>query len=311
MPFSKLDENIEFDLQGSVILVVDDQPINIQTIYNLLSDDYTILAATSGDEALEICFSESPPDLILLDVIMEGKSGIEVCKLLKQRNTTAEIPVIFVTSFQKQTEENECWNCGGVDFIPKPINPITLKNRVRAHLTIKRQKDALLELVYIDGLTGVFNRRYFDIHIKKINKNSERSDTDNALLMIDIDCFKHYNDTYGHVLGDEVLKTVAITIKDSLKRSCDFVARYGGEEFAVVLPDTDLNGATKVAQVLNNTVKGLKIIHEGTEHHVVTISIGVSTMLNAKESERDLVDDADHFLYEAKETGRNKVLCHQ
>ncbi|MGJ8692389.1 MAG: diguanylate cyclase [Thalassotalea sp.] len=311
MPFSKLNDNNEFDLQDSVVLVVDDQPINIQTIYNLISKDYTILAATSGEEALEICYSDSPPDLILLDVVMEGISGIDTCRLLKQRHSTAEIPVIFVTSFQKQTDENECWDCGGVDFIPKPINPITLKNRVRAHLTLKKQKDALLGLVYIDGLTTIFNRRYFDLHIEKISKNSQRGSTDNALLMIDIDFFKNYNDNYGHVLGDEVLKKVARAIKNTLHRAFDFVARYGGEEFAVVLPDTDLEGAIRVAEELNLIVQALAIPHEFSEHNKVTISIGVSTMFTAKLSNRDLLDDADHYLYEAKETGRNKVLYRQ
>ncbi|ATC93332.1 diguanylate cyclase [Pseudoalteromonas tunicata] len=306
MPIFQLNDNADIDLSRSKVLVVDDQPIHIQQIYDILSGQYTVLAATSGEEALEVC-ELNTPDLILLDVEMPNMSGIETCKLLKSNMITSEIPVIFVTTFTKQEDENECWQCGGIDLIAKPINPMTVKNRVKAHLTIKLQRDMLLQLVYVDGLTSIYNRRYFDNHLIKIENNAIREHIDNALILIDIDHFKRFNDCYGHVQGDHILKEVAKTIKNTLKRPIDFVARYGGEEFVVLLPNTDLHGALKVAAQINQAIYDLSIEHCGSEHKFITISLGVSTSTVSKQQQRSLVEDADYHLYQAKKQGRNTI----
>lgn len=306
MPISKLNDEAEVDLSQSKILVVDDQPINIQTIYNILSDEYVVLAATSGKDAFDVC-EENIPDLILLDVIMPGMSGLEFCQMLKQRADTKGIPVIFVTSINQQEEENECWLCGGIDFITKPVNPMTLKNRVKAQLTLKYQKDLLLKLVYVDGLTSIFNRRYFDMHIEKIGNEVQRSQRDTAILMIDIDYFKLYNDKYGHVLGDETLKDVALLIQNALQRPADFVSRYGGEEFVVVLPETDVVGAVVVAERIRSRLLQEQIEHLASEYKVVTASIGISTFLTCIAEQYTVIEDADANLYDAKKGGRNKV----
>lgn len=302
----KFNDDAEVDLRHSKILVVDDQPINIQTIYNILSDDYAVLAATSANDALEVC-QENPPDLILLDVLMPDMTGLELCQILKQRADTKGIPVIFVTSFNEQNEEDECWRSGGIDFITKPVNPMTVKNRVKAHLTLKYQRDLLLKMVYVDGLTTIFNRRYFDTHFEKIGNEVQRSHRDTAILMVDIDFFKLFNDLYGHVAGDETLIRVALTIQSALNRPADFVSRYGGEEFVVVLPDTDIHGAKVVAEQIRKNVTDLKIKHEDSPHQFVSVSIGISSFLTSAKLNKSATEDADKHLYQAKKLGRNQA----
>lgn len=304
MEVSELDSFTEIQISDSKVLVVDDQPINIQAIYNILASEYTVLAATSGQAALGVC-KENLPDLILLDVLMPEMSGLELCDLLKQDTATRDIPIIFVTSFNQQHEEDACWARGGVDFIMKPVNPMTLKNRVKAHLTLKAQKDMLHKLVYVDSLTKAFNRRYLDLHISKLKNEVKRSHVDAAILMVDIDHFKLFNDQHGHVEGDKALISVTTTIENALMRPSDFVARYGGEEFAVVLPDTDLAGALKVANRICKLIGEKHIVDGEIRSTPVTVSIGVATVLS---SEADsVVDSADKNLYLAKKRGRNQV----
>ncbi|MCE0556888.1 diguanylate cyclase [Motilimonas sp. E26] len=308
MPLSQLNDNAELDLSQSKILVVDDQPINIQMIYNVLSKDYVVLGATSGEEAIEV-FKDNLPDLILLDVFLPDMTGKELCSRFKEIVELGNIPIIFVVSINQQDEEDVCWQCGGIDFITKPISPLTLKNRVKSHLTLKFQTDMLEKLVFIDGLTGVFNRRYLDIHLDKQTSESKRQHNDTAILMIDIDFFKLFNDHYSHVQGDEALKTVAELIRSALVRPLDFVCRYGGEEFVVVLPDTNIFGALKVAERIRKSVYDKQIEHVCSPHKFVTVSIGASTFLENDEGNNHTVEEADGYLYQAKKAGRNQVCC--
>ncbi len=292
------------DLSSAKLLVVDDQVINIQAVNALLSDDYTILVATNGEDALKVA-EEQSPDLILMDVVMPTMSGKEVCMLLKANEATAEIPVIFITNMSGEKDENECWESGGVDFITKPFNPYTLKNRVRSHLELKYQKDILMKLAYSDGLTSVYNRRYFDEHYDKLSRFGCRNNTYLSLLLIDIDYFKKFNDSYGHIAGDEALRSVAKTISLSLHRPTDFVSRYGGEEFVVLLPDTDLDGAEHVSKAIMTSVEGLKIPNRASEHGFLSLSIGVVSLQGQSIKNSDMLKLADQCLYQAKEEGRN------
>jgi len=307
MPLTELFGGRHVDISKATILVVDDQPVNIQAIYALLCDDYTVLAATSGEEALAVAM-DSRPDLILMDIVMPGLSGLETCQQLKSHEDTAEIPVIFITASYSLEEENECWMSGGIDFISKPINPMTLKSRVKAHLMLKYQKDILLEMVYIDGLTGVFNRRYLDENLIKHIHLSKRAQRETCILLIDIDFFKQFNDRYGHVQGDDVLKKVASTIKrEGLKRITDFVVRYGGEEFIVVLPETNEDGAKQVAERIRTAIQVLNLEHIDSPIGELTVSIGISGCLLQDASSYAVIEAADQKLYQAKISGRNKV----
>ncbi|WP_341205687.1 diguanylate cyclase [uncultured Psychrosphaera sp.] len=301
---NKIDVETELNLANSTILVVDDQPINIKIVDKILSSEYKIVAATSGDQAIELC-NKNPPDLILLDVVMPYMSGIETCVILKQRLSTAEIPIIFVTSCEQQDEEEACWENGGVDFINKPINPTTLKNRVKAHLTLKYQRDMLSGLVFIDYLTKVYNRRYFEEHITKLENSSNREKQDSALLLVDIDNFKLFNEVYGHIRGDISLKQVAVRIQDTLMRPSDFVARLGGGIFAVILPNTELIGAISVGEKIRRAVLAEQIAHPKSSVKFLTVSIGISTVFTAQKNMVTLLDDAEKYLSHAKQSGRN------
>lgn len=303
MPINYSDHQLKLSLRGSKVLIVDDQLLSIIVLRKILSVHFNIVTANSGEEAISVC-KQNPPDIILLDINMEGMSGIETCLKLKNTSETQSIPVIFVTSFENQ--EEECWEAGAVDFIKKPINPETLFRRVRAHITMKLQHDLLNQKVFLDDLTKVFNRRYFDAHFSKMERSALREKVDYALLLIDIDYFKQYNDIYGHVQGDTVLNLVAQTITNSLQRPTDFVARYGGEEFVVVLPHTSIEGAICVADKIKKNVIDLGILHKYSEYEFVTISIGGST-LQPYESNKNTLQLADEKMYESKKQGRNQV----
>ena len=290
------------------VLIVDDQPINIQALYRIFSPDHRVLMATSGAKALTLC-KEDPPDLVLLDVVMPEMDGHEVCARLKADEATRNIPVIFITSHTDADEETKGLELGAVDFIAKPVNPAVVRARVKTHLTLKAHADLLRQMVFIDGLTGVANRRCFDERLGTEWLRAARSALPLALLMLDVDHFKRFNDRYGHLAGDECLRRVALAIKDGLLRPGDLVARYGGEEFACILPGTDFEGALAVGAAIEQRVRGLQIEHADSDvSNVVTISIGVSMSLPERDGDPTrLLALADTQLYRAKHSGRGRA----
>jgi diguanylate cyclase (GGDEF)-like protein len=290
------------------LLVVDDQPINIQALYRIFAPDHRVLMATSGAKALTIC-KDDPPDLVLLDVVMPEMDGHEVCARLKADEATRNIPVIFVTSHTDAEEETEGLELGAVDFIAKPVNPAVVRARVKTHLTLKAQSDLLRQMVFIDGLTGVANRRCFDERLPTEWRRAARGGAPLALLMLDVDHFKRFNDRYGHQTGDDCLRRVATAIKGGVLRPGDLVARYGGEEFACILPATDFDGALAVAMGIEQQVRELQIEHADSDVcQVVTVSIGVSMALPKPESDAArLLSLADAQLYRAKHGGRGRA----
>jgi len=292
------------------LLIVDDTPENIKILIETLKDDYKIIVATSGEKAMKILDTEEDlPDLILLDILMPGIDGYDVCKWLKNNDHTRNIPVIFVTAISEVMDESKGFKLGAVDFITKPFHPPIIKARVNAHISLKLKSDMLEMLASIDALTNISNRRKFDEVIEKEWKRAHRYKCPLSVIMIDVDKFKQYNDNYGHALGDTCLKDIAKILKDSLKRPYDFVARYGGEEFIIVLPDIDSKGAQQVGILVKSSVENLNIPHEYSDvaDHV-TVSMGIATMYPAKNQKPHfaIVEAADQLLYEAKETGRNK-----
>lgn len=291
-----------------MLLVVDDQPINIQVMYQAFAGECQVFMATSGEQALNIC-KKNRPDLILLDVMMPGIDGFEVCKQLKADDATAHIPVIFVTAHTDAAQETHGLSVGAVDFISKPVNPDVVRARVKTHLTLKFQSDLLRKLVFLDGLSGVYNRRYFDQQIGIEWARSTRSSLPLSLIFIDVDFFKLYNDRYGHQAGDDCLRRVAITLTGCLRRPADLVARYGGEEFACILPDTGFEDAQNLAQELEQQVRAQCLPHEAsTVSEFVTISAGVATRRGDASGEVGrLIQLADEKLYEAKQNGRARV----
>jgi diguanylate cyclase (GGDEF)-like protein len=267
--------------------------------------------ATNGSDAIAFC-EASQPDLVLLDVVMPELSGLDVCRALKASPATADIPVIFVTSLNEPEEESACWDVGAVDFITKPINAKTTRNRVRAHLTLKHQADILRQLAWVDGLTGIPNKRQIDARSEQEFRRSKREELPLAVAVVDIDYFKAFNDTYGHLAGDDCLRSVAQALQASMQRPGDFVGRMGGEEFICIFPGTNLQDATELVQRLDAAVRGLHLPHVGGIEGQVTVSIGVvSGVPQGDVSMAVLVEQADKALYQAKQHGRARVHAAQ
>ena len=291
------------------ILVVDDQATNIQVLYQILAADYQVLMATSGAQALHLCLSKKP-DLVLLDLIMPEMDGYQICQHLKADVSTRDIPIIFITAQNDEAAEERGFDLGAVDFISKPVNPRIVRARVKTHLMLKAQSDLLRSWAYLDGLTGVHNRRFFDERIVAEMGRASRNQTALSVVMIDVDFFKRYNDHYGHQTGDDCLRRVATTLKAHLLRSGDHVARYGGEEFVCLLPDTGFAGAMQLATAIRKKIMALQIAHaESSVAPYVTVSLGVgSKPENVQADARALINLADMQLYKAKETGRHRIV---
>jgi len=242
------------------ILVVDDQPTNIQTLYQVLKGEYDVAMATDGQQAIALC-QRRPPDLVLLDVVMPGIDGFEVCKRLKADSATRDVPVIFVTARDSTEDETQGLEVGAVDFITKPVNPPVVRARVRTHISLKRQADLLRSMAFNDGLTGVANRRWFDERLQVEWLRCRRNKLPMSLILLDLDHFKPYNDRYGHQAGDDCLRAVAAAMAARLGRPADLLARYGGEEFVCLLPETPMEGARAKADDFGRAVFELNIAH--------------------------------------------------
>ncbi|MBR9857411.1 MAG: diguanylate cyclase [Gammaproteobacteria bacterium] len=292
------------------ILIVDDQPVNIRVLHQVFRGQFEVLMATDGEQAITLC-REQRPDIILLDVIMPGLSGHEVCRRLKADAATRDIPVIFVTSQNQDGDEALGFEIGAVDFITKPINPVIVLARVRTHLALKLQSDLLRSIAMIDGLTKVANRRKFDEELAINWRSCQRERRPLSLVLLDLDSFKQYNDNYGHQQGDECLVAVAEALTRSVRRPHDLLARYGGEEFVCILPDTDSQGAIQLAQAMRAAVKALEIAHlHSAAGSLVSISLGIATRIPGPDSSPEkLLAEADKQLYRAKQAGRDRVCA--
>ncbi|TAN44108.1 MAG: PleD family two-component system response regulator [Nitrospirae bacterium] len=290
------------------ILIVDDMPLNIQVLNELLQDDYRVFFSTTGADALER-IHVLKPDLVLLDIMMPDMDGYEVCRRLKAEPEFKDVPVIFITAMAQEENEAEGLKLGAVDYITKPFNPPIVRLRIKNQLELKRQRDLLARLSSLDGLTGIANRRSFDEYLDREWRRATRTGSPMGLIMLDIDYFKKYNDTYGHAIGDECLKAVAKAFQSALERPADFAARYGGEEFACILPDTDIQGATVIAGYIAEAVRKLAIPHSASPvAPYVTVSIGVSVIQPSPALHpSSLIEASDRKLYEAKHKGRNRI----
>ena len=293
------------------ILVVDDMASNIAILSDLLKEGYKVKIANSGKRALELARAKEKPDLILLDIEMPLMSGYEVCKELKASSNTKDIPIIFVSAKTSANDEEYGLNLGAIDYIKKPFHPAIVKIRVKNHIELKLKSAKLEELSMCDSLTGIQNRRFFEEALEKNYKEMQRESGTLALIMVDIDFFKPYNDNYGHWQGDEALTKVARALKKTIKRPTDVVARYGGEEFVIILKNPDKEGAKKMANSLVEAVRELQLEHKFSSIAThVTISAGVA--FKEKESslsKEELLKEADEQLYRAKESGRDRYCA--
>ena len=310
------------------ILIVDDEKMNLKILVELLKDDYTLILARNGEQAIKFSFQNPSPDLILLDVVMPEMGGYEVIKELKENDMTRHIPVIFITALDSPEDEENGLKLGAVDYITKPFSSPIVKMRIHNHLRMVHQYKLLDRLAYLDALTEIPNRRMFDETLKKEYSRAKRNKTPFSLGMLDIDFFKQYNDHYGHAMGDRALHSIANALKCALNRPSDHIARYGGEEFAVILPDTGYDAALQMAERLRKAVmkKKLPHLHSIVCNHI-SVSIGIATICfdlfkgKAQDSRQGkntdnythekLLEQSDKNLYIAKQNGRNRVCATQ
>jgi diguanylate cyclase (GGDEF)-like protein len=306
------------------VLVVEDSKVTLKAICNYLERmDIKPLTAETGTEALEI-YRRERPDIILLDGRLPDIDGFEVAKQIraieKKKDWTA---IIFLTSMTKDEDLARGIDVGGDDYLMKPISEVVLKAKVIAMRRLVEMQRSLIDLTHklnvankelqllsaTDGLTGLSNRRMYDELSMREWRRCDRMKKPFALVMVDVDSFKLYNDHYGHQAGDECLKAVAGQMLRAAPRPGDLVARYGGEEFVFALGETDLDGALWVANILRQRIEDLNMPHAASKLKHVTVSCGVaSVMPNDKTSLETLLQSADYALYQAKEQGRNRVV---
>ncbi len=312
--------------QAPLVMVVDDLESNAMMLQGMLeAGGYRTRIVTDGLRAIEAA-QEQTPDLVILDLVMPGISGIETCRRLKREPWGQGIPVIFVTGDTRRENLLDAFAAGGVDYLTKPIYSQELLARIGVQLRLRRaERDLeqrnhelrrttielsrtnarLQELYRIDALTGLLNRRAWDEEAQRNHAISARYNRVYGILMIDIDLFKKYNDTYGHQAGDDCLTRVAAAIAGGL-RDIDVIGRYGGEEFVVLMPETRGHDALHVAERIRERIWRLAIPHQSSPALRVTVSIGAADCM-----ERDLattISSADQALYMAKSQGRNAVF---
>jgi diguanylate cyclase (GGDEF)-like protein len=293
----------------AVILIVDDEVSNIEILSAALEEDHEICFATSGEEAMEIARA-AMPDLVLLDVLMPDIDGYEVCRRIKADPLLADIPVIFTTALGDQEAEVRGLGLGAIDYVTKPISPVIVQARVRNHLEMKRMRDQLAELAVTDALTGLGNRRRLERTLSQEVARLARTAAALSVVILDIDFFKRFNDSYGHSAGDRCIAMVGATLNRAVRRAADLAVRYGGEEFACVLPEASHEEAMAVAHNIRDRVHALGIPHSQSDAApYVTVSVGVATAICTPGADlSSWIKAADAQLYLAKAAGRNNVV---
>lgn len=301
------------------VLLVEDDPLQAEATKIILQNaGYDVSLANDGITAIKFVKS-TKPDIILLDVILPGLDGYEVCRWLKLEESTKGIPVIMLTIKKELSDKISGLHIGADDYLPKPYNELELNARIYASLRTKALQDELRmknkqleDLLYkveymaiTDVLTGLYNRRRFHDVLGKEFERAKRYSTSLSLIFMDIDYFKSVNDIYGHLIGDKVLGDLASIILKSI-REIDTAARYGGEEFTVILPSTAKEAALHVAERMRISIE--KHVFQDMQERTITVSIGISGMPDKEiDTEDNLIRCADFALYRAKQTGRNRT----
>ena len=301
-----------------ILLVDDDLVVRARVSESLAQEGFEVILAKDGNEGI-MAYQEYRPDLILVDAVMPILDGFEFCEQIKQLGDRLT-PILMITSLDDNESIDRAFSAGATDYISKPINLSVVrqrvKNLIRQSQLIKNQLNELQQanqhlklLANLDSLTQLSNRRGFDDYIQKEWERMQRIKAPLSLIMCDVDFFKNYNDRYLHPNGDKCLIKVAVAMRKTVRRSGDLVARYGGEEFAIVLPNTNVLGATSVAENVRTAIKNLQIAHEDSSVcPYVTISVGVSTIIPSQSNDfQALIHATDRALYQSKSQGRDRV----
>lgn len=298
----------------SKILIIDDSRLITQFGKSILTGKgHEVLTADSGELGLEMALRDQP-DLVLLDVILPGMDGYQICRKLKTTAQSQDIPVIMLTSKAEPADKIKGLELGAVDYVTKPFDAGELIARVNTHLRMKELYEALQEknrqlqeMVNRDGLTDLFNHRFFHEHLTREMDRVLRYGGVISCVIIDIDFFKKVNDTYGHQAGDLILKDVAGILQKGIRES-DLAARYGGEEFALILLQTEPQTAILISERIRSQIAARPFLPVEPALHI-TASFGIASFPSPGiQAERDLVEAADQALYQAKKGGRNRVV---
>lgn len=286
------------------ILVVDDDAVTRELLREVLGELADVVCREDGHAALRTV-KESPPDLIILDVVMPGPNGFEVCRMLKADHETRDIPVLILTLKDSLDDEARAFEVGAADYVKKPISPRVVRARASNILALQQALKKLERQARVDPLTGSFNRRHFlDVADAEFQRSS-RHHQPLCLMMLDIDRFKAINDTYGHGVGDEALVETVRVIGPQLRRE-DLLGRWGGEEFAILCPQTSLEDTVMLAERLRRALAEVRMETDAGPL-AFTVSIGVSAVDDDMDSIAVALAQADAALYRAKEGGRNRV----
>ncbi len=288
------------------ILIVDDSKFNIKVLTDILVDEgYEIVSLENSTEVLETVHAIKP-DIIILDVIMPGIDGFQVCKSLKGDFEIKDIPIIMLTAKSKGSDIKKALELGAFDYMKKPIDEVEVIARVQSALRYKHKLDELKEMAMKDGLTGLYNHALLIELFEKEYIKQRRDASCLAFAMLDIDYFKKVNDTYGHMVGDVILKQLAGILTESVRRS-DIVGRYGGEEFSIVIPEATSDDVFQLCERIRKSVENYSF-YADDKVIKITVSIGIYFKgFNDEISHIDMIKKADEKLYKAKRDGRNRV----
>ena len=301
------------DLNLPSILIVEDNKMDAMLLQRYLQGEpYQIKLANDGEDAISRSRQERI-DVILLDLLLPGKDGFEVCRILKEMEQTQNIQIVAITGLSDLDSKLKGIELGVDDYLTKPVNMHVLRTRIKSLVKKKALLDRLCDKYEMavhsaitDKLTGLYNRRYFDYFLDLELKRSLRENSSLALLMIDVDNFKQINDTLGHLFGDKILNKLGDLIKSNI-RETDLAARYGGEEFSIVMSNTSFAEAEEIAERIRKSVELTKFDEKSI---VTTVSIGIALHPFDAKSVQELLDSADSALYRAKHNGKNQICGH-
>ncbi len=297
---------------GARLLVVDDEESVRELMAEVLRlEGHHVSVAASGQEALDL-WKDNQFDVTFVDLVMPGgMTGLQVVKRIKELAPAADI--VVVTGFATIEVAVESMRVGAVDFITKPFSNAHLQLVVSKVLERRKlvrsaaESEHYKRLSRQDGLTGLYNHRFFHQLMDSEVSRAKRFQQRVALLILDLDHFKHLNDSHGHLAGDEVLRQLAELIRN-VCRKYDFAARYGGEEFAIISPGNDSSQAAALAERLRSRIEATRFGTSGQDVHL-TVSIGIASIPEDAKDKLELIEKADQALYAAKEQGRNRVVC--
>ncbi|WP_184718399.1 PleD family two-component system response regulator [Caulobacter sp.] len=298
---------------GGRVLVVDDNERQGQRVAAELAGEHRPVVESDPEKAK--ISAGGPVDLVIVNAAAKGFDGLRFTAALRSEERTRQLPVLAMVDPDDRNRMVKALEIGVNDILPRPVDPQELSARVKTQIQRKRYTDYLrnnldhsLELAVTDQLTGLHNRRYMTGQLDSLVKRATMGGEPVSALLIDIDHFKKINDTFGHDVGDEVLREFALRLASNV-RAIDLPCRYGGEEFTVIMPDTQLADALRIAERIRNHVSGspFKVAH-GQEMLTVTISVGVSATTGQGDTPEALLKRADEGVYQAKASGRNAVV---